>query len=318
MTDPIIRPLGSTGDLVVLPDGRIAHVYVAGTTIVCEVDGAQQWVVDMGRPMAFLRAAVDVTGQIMAIVHSGFNAWLMRRTGPDTWTARAIGSVFGNCSVALDSWHAYLVIAADVVRRIPLDGLPFTDIPKSWGGQGIRDVVNGAIVSGDLTLSGTIDGHNFGEFQRRDGWVVGQSGWGIGALVDGAFFYARTPVVNVQNQREVHAVRVGARFAVCAWIESGAFYREFTLPHEEVDLTPPVINSAAVEPWRVTFLTPTWAAGEVVRFARANPFVTRIALGNGVEVEFQKDAQDALHVAVFKDGVEQDRSGRARLLDVRG
>jgi hypothetical protein len=67
-----------------------------------------------------------------------------------------------------------------------------------------------------------------------------------------------------------------------------------------------------MDPWKVTIKSfdPTIARGQA--------FTTKVAFGNGVEAVFEKDGKDEIHIAVYKDGVLQDRSGLARHVEVTG
>jgi hypothetical protein len=67
-----------------------------------------------------------------------------------------------------------------------------------------------------------------------------------------------------------------------------------------------------MEPWKVNITKYDPA------IVRGKAFATKVALGNGVEVVFEKDVKDEIHVAVYKDGVQQDRSGMARHVEVTG
>lgn len=66
-----------------------------------------------------------------------------------------------------------------------------------------------------------------------------------------------------------------------------------------------------MEPWKVKVehYDPT--------IERGKRHVTRVAVGNGVVFEFQKEADEKMHVELWKDGKWQDRSG-GRHVEVRG
>ncbi len=65
-----------------------------------------------------------------------------------------------------------------------------------------------------------------------------------------------------------------------------------------------------LEPWHVSVLhwDPSIRTGQRSTFGAA--------LGNGVSVEWQKEADDTVHMAVFKDGVQQDRSSLPRRVTI--
>jgi len=318
MSDPY-RPNGSWGDLVVLPDGRIAWVYVSGTTIVCEIDGAIVQTIETKRGLAVIRAAVDpADGSIMAIAHSAYVALLIRGGKFDV-----IGTVAGDNPVAITSAAAYVAVAPNRIRIVPFDGSPSTVIPAPWvwSSQGIRDVLpDGTIVSSDDTYKRQIDGHNFGEFQQRQGWTAGQSGFGIGILVNGIFQFARVPMANQQN-RGVHGARAGNRFAVCAWTERGAYYQSFALPlGAQVDPNPPVIN---VPPTMEPIPMPANQI-ETVRRVRAKyptplgarhwEFMVEVAQATGTLL-YRKDGGDHVLIPALNRYVSLDVVGRGALGD---
>ncbi len=67
-----------------------------------------------------------------------------------------------------------------------------------------------------------------------------------------------------------------------------------------------------MEPWKIAF----GAYDKTI--ARGKSAKARTAIGNGVEIEWEKDEADAIHFAVYKDGKLQDRSGVARHVEVKG
>lgn len=76
--------------------------------------------------------------------------------------------------------------------------------------------------------------------------------------------------------------------------------------------TPVPPSEDFMDPWKVNVKSFDTA------IVRGQRFQARVALGNGVEVVVEKDARDELHFAVFKDGVQKDRSAADRHVDVKG
>lgn len=69
-----------------------------------------------------------------------------------------------------------------------------------------------------------------------------------------------------------------------------------------------------VEAFKVTIKDDGW--GRVL--VKGQDYHAFAALGNGLEVEFQKDANDKLRIAVYRNGVLQDKSGESRRIEVKG
>jgi hypothetical protein len=68
-----------------------------------------------------------------------------------------------------------------------------------------------------------------------------------------------------------------------------------------------------MEPWLVKF---DESYSKVI--AKGVGAVARCAIGNGIDVEWQKGADDTIHFAVYEDGTLRNRSSLPRHVDVRG
>lgn len=73
----------------------------------------------------------------------------------------------------------------------------------------------------------------------------------------------------------------------------------------------PTLEKAFVDPFKVDVKSydPVIARGQDYR--------ARFGIGNGIEIVVQKDAADELHFWVYRDGLLQDRSGKARTVRIQ-
>jgi hypothetical protein len=240
-------------DVCELPSGGFVHV-VAERFAVAAYSGSSDSAPIWRQPVAtdflrFLRCAVSSGGEIRAIGQGGDGqAWFV---GPGV--AEMLGPTHGVNPVALrhdgERWVAYVVDRPDRYRMIQLDG-EAKEMPMPWSSQGIRDVLpDGTVILGDHTYAGTFEGYGFGEYQRRNGVVVGQHGFGVGVLLEPQrhFFKARSGQTNFG----VHMARSTAGLAVCALTEEGAYFAEFAPPfppHEPVPSVQPPATPVPVPP----------------------------------------------------------------------
>ena len=68
-----------------------------------------------------------------------------------------------------------------------------------------------------------------------------------------------------------------------------------------------------MEPWHVTF---DESYSKVI--AKGVGAVARCSIGNGIDVEWQKGADDTIHFAVYENGTLQNRSSLPRHVEIRG
>jgi hypothetical protein len=121
--------------------------------------------------------------------------------------------------------------------------------------------------------------------------------------------------------RAIRAHRVANDFAI-AWSQqdknaAGLWFGTLAdlqaLPKAILVTTTPPVPAPTTGPWKVTF-----DESYTKTIARGAGAVARCAIGNGIDVEWQKGADDTIHFAVYKNGVLQDRSGTARHVEIVG
>jgi len=177
--------------------------------------------------LRFLRLRVSPSGAFAVIGQGGEGlAWLLRSDA----TVTSLGQTYGMNPVALnfdgETLHTYRCGPGDFVP-LYLDDV---QIGLMHAVEGIREVLaDGTIQHGQATAAAVIQGHNFGQFTRKDGWVVGQSGNSIACLheASGTFFTARRGPM----AEGIHFAVQGARIAVCALTEAGAWVDVFQAPY---------------------------------------------------------------------------------------
>ena len=191
--------------------------------------------------LRWLRVAVSPAGQVAVIGQAGDGLALLIVNGA-VWS---LGQTFGMAPVALryegETLHTYRCGPGDFVP-LYLDGV---ETLRTHAVEGIRDVLpDGTIILGQPTAAGVFDGHNFGQFTRRDGWIVGQSGFTIGCLHEATshYFTARRGTMS----EGIHVARQSTgELAVCALTEAGAFYQVFSPPfppNEPLVVKPPPVK----------------------------------------------------------------------------
>lgn len=217
-------------------DRAVRFTLPTGTTIIREV------------PTDFLRyldLAVSAAGQIAAIGQGGEGlAWVVTATD----APRSLGQTFGQQPVALrfegETLHTY--------RCGPGDGVPLyvdgVERLRTHAVEGIRDVLpDGTIVFGQATAAAVFNGRNFGQFTRKQGWIVGQSGFSIACLREASnhFFTARRGPMAEGVHFDVAA---NGDLAVCALTEAGAYVQIFAPPYPANEPLTPVPVPIPVPP----------------------------------------------------------------------
>lgn len=224
-TDVAAHPLG----------GFVRAIAEAGAVRV-EWDGVLLWRTRVTTDfLRYLRVVVSPLGATAAIGQSGEGAAIV----VTATAAENIGPTFGMFPVALrftgETLHTYRCGPGDFVP-LYLDGV---EILRTHAVEGIREVLpDGTIILGQPTAAGVFDGHNFGQYTRKDGWIVGQSGFSIACLHEAShrFFTARRG-----NMAEgVHFAVQGTMLAVVALTEVGPFFKTFTPPYPVDAVDPPI------------------------------------------------------------------------------
>lgn len=211
--DHVARAGGGWGDIVTLPDGRFAWLYGVSKAAVCEIDGREVWRKPV--PTDFLRYTRATAVPQPACMGQG---------GDDHgYEASASGAVpvgpaplQNSVGYGLDGTR-YIVRGADSYTK------GAETCPMPWTSQGIRDVMpDGTVVFGDATLAGSIGGHDWWQYQRRPGWVVGQAGTNVGLAVMAGTDYL--VIARPGDPLGVHgALSLDGRYlAVCAFTVWGA------------------------------------------------------------------------------------------------
>jgi hypothetical protein len=201
-----------------------------------EWNGVLQWRMKVETDfLRYLRVVVSPSGTMAAIGQSGegFALLVMAQS------VMNIGLTLGMFPVALryegETLHTYRCGPEDFVP-LYLDGV---EILKMHAVEGIRDVLaDGTIIHGQQTAAGVFDGHNFGQYTRKDGWIVGQSGFSIACLHEAThqFFTARRGSM----AEGVHFATQGSTIAVVAFTEAGSFFQTFTPPYPVDVVAPPI------------------------------------------------------------------------------
>jgi len=215
---------GDWCDVVPHPDGY-AFVYQQGQTIICEVNGAKVWRVELPEPILYLRAACSPDdGDVVAIGQGNHTGEAIvvnsRGIGYD-------GPTFGqNCTVVAwerDQFVFYIQRTSSTYSRWPL-GEPDAEQPIPIGptSQGWLDVVNGRMVWTDPNRSKVIDGITLVlAVGRGDTWV-GQGVVGPDQITAVLPTGQASTVIKATSWEPHIAALADGRFAVCARTPHGS------------------------------------------------------------------------------------------------
>jgi hypothetical protein len=191
-------------------------------------------------------------------------------------------------------------------------------IPSGEGGQGMRDwllgtprpmapldhALLGHQVRGDVTVGTVTLATALGPLPDQ---VVMAKGGKLGTLLQGG---ADWPTLRISPNEQfwVGAAYIGTKVvggAVPAVVP--ALVTVTPVP------PPPPPHGDFMEPWHVTF---DESYSKVI--ARGVGAVAKVSIGNGIDVEWQKGADDTIHFAVYENGTLRNRSSLPRHVDVRG
>ncbi len=248
MTPPRILPNAGSCDVVALPGGGAAWVYLTGAELIIDrvrADGTPWTTVrtpalkalgpNQTVPSGYLRAAASPAGSVVA-GYQGQDGRLYVTI--DGLPLRAFGLAFGGHPVgfywsAASSRFVALVMRSTVqLERIEIpSGTVLEKIAVKSTAQGLRDVrPDGSFVLADNATEASVGGLNLHEPMTRGAVTVGQMSAGIAAVAAGGWWLAiAEPFPQVAYEPHI-AVDLGT-VLVCARTSQGATLARFPPPY---------------------------------------------------------------------------------------